>query len=267
MANVTILFPLYFRPESLNRLQRFIDLEKTNHNLQVIATCSNDLIFEESCRISLDSGINLYQRTNFGGGEGIFHWVQKNIDLAKCDYVWYFEESCLPIRQNWINHYISQMEYGIPITGWKWRSFSKRRKDSTSVLFKKSNRIMVASINSLKSGVDTYKRPLAGVWDTPGYRHESIVFRNEDFQSFKFDNPESDFYSEFGDPRYYGIRSERFWWPESHDFSLKFKAKAPNIQWSILMKYGFIPPIKSSNEKYFRELSVRERYLDDNLIN
>ena len=151
------------------------------------------------------------------------------------------------------------MDSGIPLTGWKWNAFSKRRRQSTQVIFRNKMDFMTASINSVNSGIDSNGNSLAGVWDTPGYRHETIVCRKEDFQNFKFDNPAESFYTESNDPRYYGIRSERFWWPSHHPFMVDLKANSPNLQWSVLMKHGYVPPLKNHNKNYFREISNKER--------
>jgi hypothetical protein len=237
-----------------------LEAEKTNHSFEIAVTCSNDLIFESAQDTANKIGLNLQYRKNHGGGEGIFYWAQKNYNLQNFDYVWYLEESCEPIKPNWLNHLIAQLDSGIPLTGWKWNFVSKRRKQSTQVIFRNKINFMIASINSVGSGVDSFCNSLNGVWDTPGYRHETLVFRREDFQNFKFDDPAQDFYLKFDDPRYYGIRSERFWWPNYHPFAMDFKVNSPNLQWNILMKYGYVPPLRNQNEKYFREISKKERF-------
>jgi hypothetical protein len=259
LAKLLFLYPLYFNPNSLKRLQKYLECEKTNHSFEIAATCSNDLIFESAQDIANKIGLNLKYRKNYGGGEGIFYWVQHNYNLQNFDYIWYFEESCEPIKPNWLNHLIAQLDSGIPLTGWNWNAFSKRRSQSTQVIFRNKIDFMIASINSANSGADSYGNSLEGVWDTPGYRHETLVFRKEDFQNFKFDNPAKDFYLESNDPRYYGIRSERLWWPIYHPFTTNFKVNSPNLQWSILMKHGYVPPLINQNKKYFREISKKER--------
>jgi hypothetical protein len=146
------------------------------------------------------------------------------------------------------------MEFGSPITGWDWNPFAKKRKASTRVTYKYKNRIMCANINSDKSGRDSNGYSYAGTWDTPGYKHENFIIHKNDFVDFKFDDPSIEFYNKDLNPRYYGIRSERFWWDNHHYFYRELGAKCPNIQWSILTQNNFIPSNLNINKNYFQEI-------------
>jgi hypothetical protein len=149
------------------------------------------------------------------------------------------------------------MDCGAPISGWDWNPFAKKRTASTSVIYKHKTRIMCANINSDKSGTDSNGYSYAGTWDTPGYRHENFIVRKEDFVDFEFDDPSRKFYCKGSNPRYYGIRSERFWWDSNHYFYTEYQAKCPNIQWSILNRNNYIPSNLNINKNYFKEIRFK----------
>src|SRR5690606_38301141 len=131
-------------------------------------------------------------RTNDGAGAGALWWLQNRHGdvLAGYRYVWYFEESCEPVRRGWMRRLISDLESGLPVSGWWWCPEGRRRKGAIAhrIVGLNGNEV-VCYENTAETGADDDGHPFDGLFDVPGYRGETFVVRASDFAEFGFPDP------------------------------------------------------------------------------
>lgn len=261
MKDILFLIPLYYTSNSVERIQNYIQEATGNFSYDIYFCCTNPDIFEEAKRKCNDhSSIDL--RENIGVGQGMCWFLQEKakLDLNQYKYIWYFEESCEPIRRDWVEKTLQKMNSGWKLCGWDWNSQGKKRKfQIRHEILGAENSKCVAFENTEETGVDIIGKPLKGLWDTPAYRHESIVFHSKDFNNFKFPDPNDSLWVEKGGWRSYGTRAERMWWDLAHKDSHGHYLKSPNLQWEVISKYKFVPPEKNEFFWYYRELNNVEK--------
>jgi hypothetical protein len=266
MKDVLFLIPLYYTDKSVERFAQYLRENRPKYSVDVFMCCSNPDIFPAAAQRCRRYGYFCELRDNCGGGEGALWYLQKkaNLDLKNYRYMWYFEESCEPIRYDWLTLVVEAMEKGRPLAGWDWHSEGRKRPGAIRHLIKGENgNEMIAYENTEKSGNDGEGNSLNKIWDTAGYRDENIIVRMADFVEFDYPDASDRFWQERNGVRGYGVRAERMWWDMKDKPTHGFKFHSPNIQWHILNKYGYVA--SKANEYYdlFRELEMRERRKND----
>lgn len=266
MKDILFLIPVYYTPHFIDRFQQYLVESKTSRSYDVYVCCSNHAIAEETKKKAQKYGFIFQERENFGGGEGALWFLQKKsgIDVSSYRYFWYFEESCEPIRNSWVDKLVGDLDKGACLVGWDWNPTGKRRPGQIKHVFQdgKGNK-MTACENTPQSGQDTAGNPFNKIWDTPGYRDETFVIRAADFTEFDYPDASDDFWEKrYGSVRGYGVRAERMWWNINEQNIHGIKYPSPNIQWYILRKYNYVPPAKNVYFWYFRELPIELRKSD-----
>jgi hypothetical protein len=261
MKDILFVIPLFYSANSVNRFAQYLNESKTHHTYDVYFCLTNDSIYDEAKANCEKHGFKFRHRENKGGGEGVFFYLQNDnsINLDDYKFFWYFEESCEPISKVWIDKTINYLNSGYKIVGWDWHPNSKKRKNSIAHAFFDVNTTKcIANENTSQTPNDINGVSMDGVWDTPGYRHETITFDMKDFIEFKFPDYKEAIWEQKSGWRSYGTRSERMWWNLDEFDRHGFHLKSPNIQWNILMKYNIFP---KNNTFYwdFRELSIEEK--------
>ena len=261
MIDVLFVFPLFYNIANLKNFMRDIDNEIHNFRIEVLVLNSNPKILIESIDFQTKTEVQVFDRTNHGGGEGSFHFIQSNLKLnyKNYRYLWYMEESCIPIKKGWVNQIINQLDDGIPLNGWDWHSTGKFRSFSQPVKIKRKNSGMTAFLNIGNNHFDSHNRSFNYIWDTPAYRHETIVFPMDTFSRFHYPDPRDNYFSSTGNERYYGIRAERLWWSDANYLEHQIPIKSPNLQWQIMLNNLYVPNRKNINFNFFRELSDSEK--------
>jgi len=219
--------------------------------------CSNPRIFDEASSLAEREGFECHLRENYGGGEGALWWLQSEsgAPIREHRYVWYHEESCEPIREGWIVRMLQEMDTGAPLVGWWWNPVGRRRRGAIPHAFAGTGgRKMIAYENTQKAGYDDDGKPFWGLWDTPGFRHESLLVRSDDFLSFQFPDARDPSWLERNGVRTYGIKAERNCWDLAETCKHGFRLPSPNLQWHIMRKYDYVPRQSRGIKWLFREL-------------
>lgn len=259
MRDILFLFPLYYTANAVDRFAQYLGEERSGYSFDVFMPCSNAVIFDAAKERADKHGFVCDPRPNYGAGAGALWWLQK-VSGATIDdyrYIWYFEESCEPVRPGWMLRLIGDMDAGIPVAGWWWRPEGRRRPHAIPHVVTGSNGSkMIYYENTESSGYDEDGKPFCGMYDTPGYRHESFVIRSGDFLKFDFPDPTDPVWEARNGIRTYGVKAERFWW-RVQDVALHgISLPSPNIQWHLLTKYNYVPSPRSDYHSYFRELPL-----------
>ncbi len=262
MKDILFIVPLYYTSNFIERFKQYLGESKTKYSYDVYLCCSNPEIFEESRKKAHEYGYIFQERPNYGGGEGALWFLQKKsgIDISKYRYVWYFEESCEPVRASWVDKFIGDMDKGASIVGWDWHFEGRKRHDQIKHKFTddKGN-IMIAYENTLTSGLDAEGNVFDKTWDIPCYRDETFVVRAKDFIDFDYPDVSDDFWEKRNGIRGYGIRAERFWWDMKDVHVHGFKFPSPSIQWFIFQKYKRFPTPYNKYFSYFWEMPYQLR--------
>lgn len=260
MKDILFLIPLYYTSNSVVRIQNYIQEATGDFSYDIYFCCTNPEIFEDS-KLKCGSYSSIDLRENIGVGQGMCWHLQKktNIDLKQYKYVWYFEESCEPIRRDWVESSLKKLNSGWKLCGWDWNSQGKKREFQKPHEVTSQGSRCIAFENTEKTGLDIIGKPLKGIWDTPAYRHESIVFHAKDFSDFNFPDPNDSMWVNTGGWRCYGTRAERMWWDLSQKDTHGYYLQSPNLQWEVISKYNFVPPQENIFFWYFRELNEYEK--------
>lgn len=263
--DILFIIPLYYTSHFIERFHQYLVESDTNYSYDVYLCCSNHSISQASKTKAKQYGYLFQERENFGGGEGMLWFIQNKsgIDLTSYKYIWYYEESCEPLRANWIDKLINDIQKGSGIVGWDWHFEARKRPHQIrhSLIDTKGN-IMIANENTALTGKDAQGNPFNMTWDTPGYRDETFVVRSEDFIEFKYPDASDPFWQERNGVRGYGVRAERYWWDMKYEKIHKFKFHSPNIQWFIFHKYQIYPSPYNIYFNYFREIPYKLRISD-----
>ncbi len=260
MKDILFLVPLYYTSNSVVRTQNYIREATGNFTYDIYFCCTTPSIFEES-KLKCESNSFIDQRENVGVGQGmLWHLKHKRkTDLSAYKYIWFFEESCEPIRPDWIEKALAKLNSGWKICGWDWHYEGKKRNDQIPHVFKGDNgNTCIALKNTKATALDSAGNSVEAIWDTPGYRHESIVFHSEDFQNFEFSDPYHSIWMEKGGT--YGTSAERFWWDLDQKNIHGYPLPSPNLQWEVIKKYKFVPPAQNDFFWYYRELGMEKKY-------
>lgn len=262
MKDILFIVPLYYTPHFIERFNQYIVESKTQYTYDVYLCCSNPSIAEESRRKAEQYCYIFQSRDNFGGGEGALWYAQKKsgIDFSFYKYVWYYEESCEPVRSGWVDKLIDGLNSGIGIAGWDWHFEARNRPHQIQHKFVDTRgNIMIANENTTKSGIDPQGNSFNMTWDTPGYRDETFVVSARDFIEFQYPDASDIFWQDRNGVRGYGVRAERYWWDTQHTNVHGFKFQSPNIQWFIFDKYKMYPSPFNYYYSYFREIPYELR--------
>lgn len=266
MKDILFIIPLYYTPHFIERFRRYLDEADAKYSFDVYLCCSNPSIAEESKKLAEKFGYIFQLRGNFGGGEGALWFLQKQsgIDISQYRYIWYFEESCEPIRKNWIGKIIDDMDAtGARLAGWDWHREGKKRPGQIKHQFvDERGHAVIAYENTISAGLDAEGHSWNKIWDTPGYRDETFVVWAQDFLDFDYPNASDPFWENRNTVRGYGVRAERTWWNMEDKNIHGFKYQSPNIQWYVLNKYHRFPPAQNKYFWYFRELPLTLRKSD-----
>ncbi|MBL7196749.1 MAG: hypothetical protein ISS47_01470 [Candidatus Omnitrophica bacterium] len=257
MKDVLFLIPLYYTDNFVERFAKYLKENSSKYTADTFICCSNPSIFETAKKRCQKYGFHSELRGNFGGGEGALWYLQKkaSIDLKEYRYMWYFEESCEPIKYNWFTIIIDDMEKDVSLAGWDWHFKGKRRPRAIRhVIRGKNGNEMIAYENTEGSGSDSGGYSFNKIWDTPGYRNETFVVQMSDFLRFDYPNATDAFWENRNGIRSYGVRAERMWWDMKYKNIHGFKYHSPNIQWYILNKYNYVPSKENIYFHLFREL-------------
>lgn len=262
MKDILFLLPLYYTANGVARFAQYLRDERSRLTRDVYMPCSNAAIFEAAKRRADDEGFICTLRGNYGGGEGSLWWLQKRsgAPIDRYRYVWYYEESCEPIRPGWIERLIGDMEAGAPLTGWWWNPTARRRAHAIEhVVIGANGHRMTYYENTEATGLDADGQPFAKMYDVPCYRDETFVVRASDFLAFEYPDASAPFWEHRNGIRTYGIKAERCWWrvEDERDHGIPFPP--PNIQWHLLTTYGWVPSPRNLNVSYFRELAIHKR--------
>ncbi len=261
MKDVLFLIPLYYTSRTVERVQAYINEATGSFSYDIYFCCTNPDIFE-AAKAKCNSHSSIDLRDNIGVGQGMCWYLQEKskIDLSAYKYIWYFEESCEPVRRDWVEKTLEKMNAGWKLCGWDWNSQGKKRKHQIShEIVGTDLSKCTAYENTEATGLDIIGKPLKGIWDTPAYRHESIVFHSQDFIDFKFPDPNDPLWVEKGGWRSYGTRAERMWWDISKKDLHGCYLPSPNLQWTVISKYKFVPPQRNPFFWYYRELNNFEK--------
>src|SRR5690606_13481806 len=120
----------YYSANGVRRFAQYLVEESPPYTFDVFVFCSNRKIFSEARELCEQHEFLCDLRTNDGAGAGALWWLQTGYSdvLADYRYVWYFEESCEPVRRGWMQRLISDLESGLPVSGWWWCPEGRRRK-------------------------------------------------------------------------------------------------------------------------------------------
>jgi len=262
MKDILFLVPIYYSPRFVDRFRHYLLESKTSCSYDVYFCCSNAQIAEETEKKAKQYGYIFQERDNFGGGEGALWFLQKKsgIGLSQYRYIWYYEESCEPIRRDWIDRLVNDMDKGATLVGWDWHLEAKKRHGQIKHEFydRQGNKI-IAHENTKDTGTDAAGNTLEKTWDTPGYRDETFVVSSKDFLEFEYPDASVNFWEKWGGFRSYGVRAERMWWKVEEQNFHGFQYSSPNIQWFVLTKHNHFPSRKNIYYWYFRELPWRIR--------
>lgn len=262
MKDILFLVPLFYSANGVRRMARYLHEDGgRGFSFDVVFACSTPSIFPEARAEAESAGFSCAERSNDGGGEGALWWLQKasGIDLRSYRYVWYFEESCEPIRRGWIRRLIHDMDRGIPLTGWWWNGDGRCRPCSIPHTIQVGAGRMTYYENTADTGLDPSGRPFDGTMDTPGYRDETFVVRSDDFLGFDYPDPRDPFWQKWAGVRTYGVKAERVWWSAEDVERHQIPLPSPNIQWYVLTKYAYVPTHTNAYRSYFRELPLDHR--------
>lgn len=262
MKDILFLIPLFYTPNGVTRFAEYLREERPPYSHDVYMPCSNDSILEAARARAEREGFVCAVRPNYGGGEGALWWLQKKSGarLHEYRYVWYFEESCEPVRPGWTRRLIGDMDAGVPLTGWMWNPIARRRPHAIPhVVAGSGGRRMTYYENTRATGVDADGKPFWKMYDVPCYRDETFVVRAADFLEFDYPDATDPFWEGRNGVRTYGIKAERCWWSVEDVACHGIPLPPPNIQWHVLRKHGFVPPRWSPYLSYFRELPLRLR--------
>jgi hypothetical protein len=261
MKDILFLYPLYYQPNSLKRFQNYLNEAVGDFSVDVFVCCTNQSISNEARTICNQFGFIFANRENIGGGEGGLWYLQKKsgINLNQYKYIWYFEESCEPVSSYWIQVILNYLNNGARLAGWDWHMKGKKRTNQIPHVYESNRNTCIAFENTKETGLDINSQPLQKIWDTPGYRHETIVFKTEDFCEFDFPDPYDPIWQLKSGWRSYGTRAERMWWSLEDSIIHGFNVPAPNLQWYVISQKNFIPPKENLFFGYFRELSHSEK--------
>ncbi len=262
MKDILFIVPLYYTSHFIERFRQYLIESKTNYSYDVYLCCSNPLITEESKELAKKYGYIFEERGNYGGGEGSLWFLQKKsqINLNSYRYIWYFEESCEPVKKDWVERLVGDMDKGLNLVGWDWHFNGRKRLHQIKHQFKdKNGNIMVAFENTKETGNDPEGNSFEKTWDTACYRDETFIVRAKDFIQFEYPDASDPFWETRNGTRGYGIRAERFWWDMADQKIHYFKYHSPNIQWYILNKYHNFPSPYNIYYSYFREIPMSNR--------
>jgi len=262
MKDILFLFPLFYTPNGVTRFAQYLREEEAPYTYGVYMPCSNSAIFDVAKERADREGFVCTLRPNYGGGEGALWWLQKRSGAPISDYryVWYFEESCEPIRRGWMRRLIGDMDAGAPLVGWWWNPTARRRSHAIAhVVVGANGHRMTYFENTEATGLDQDGKPFWRMYDTPCYRDETFVVRAEDFLAFDYPDATDAFWESRNGIRTYGIKAERCWWRVKDVAYHGIPLAPPNIQWHVLMKYKYVPSPRNVYRSYFRELPVEVR--------
>ena len=262
MKDVLFLIPLFYSANGVRRFHRYMEEEPRGRTYDAVFACSEPRILADACAVARAAGSICEERGNHGGGEGALWWLQarSGVDLTDYRYIWYFEESCEPVRRGWMDRLLRDMDGGVPLTGWWWSAEGRRRRHAIPHRITGAHgRTMTYYENTAATGADREARPLDGTWDTPGYRDETFVVRASDFLEFEYPDPRDPFWERWAGVRTYGVRAERVWWSAADVDRHGIPVPPPNIQWYVLRKHGFVPAGADAYRTYFRELPLKLR--------
>lgn len=262
MKDVLILVPLYYSANGVRRIAQYLEEESPAYTFDVFVFCSNRDVFSEARELCQQNGFLCELRTNDGAGAGALWWLQNRHGdvLAGYRYVWYFEESCEPVRRGWMRRLISDLESGLPVSGWWWCPEGRRRKGAIAhrIVGLNGNEV-VCYENTAETGADDDGHPFDGLFDVPGYRGETFVVRASDFAEFGFPDPAEPFWEGRNGIRTYAVKAERFWWRVEDRSRHGYPHPSPNIQWHLLAKYRMFPSPANVHRGWFRELPLALR--------
>jgi len=259
VKDVLFLFPLFYAANGVTRFAQYLREENAPCTWDVYMPCSNEAIFETAREKATRAGFVCVPRANYGGGEGALWWLQKRSGarISEYRYVWYFEESCEPVRSGWVRRLISDMDAGVPLTGWEWNPTARRRPHAIPhvVVGRNGNRMRYFE-NTEATGLDPDGHPFWKMYDTPSYRDETFVVRAEDFLAFDYPDATDPVWETRNGIRTYGIKAERFWWRVADAPFHGIPLPPPNIQWYVLTKHNYVPSPRNVYRSYFRELPL-----------
>lgn len=257
MKDILFLIPLFYSPNGVRRFLQYLHEDGSGYSYDVFLPCSNPRIFAAAKRGADAAGFTCVERENYGGGEGALWWLQKQsgVQISDYRYVWYFEESCEPVRRRWQRRLIGDMDGGIPLTGWWWNSEGRRRPHSIPhVVIGRDGSKMIYNENTTGSGIDQGGRAFLKTYDTPHYRDDTFVVRSSDFLEFDYPNARDPFWEKWSGLRTYGVKAERVWWSEDDMDAHGLLVRPPNIQWYVLGKHDYVPSGTNRYRSYFRDL-------------
>lgn len=266
MKDILFLTPIYYTENFVERMRQYLVESGTKYTYDVYFCCSNPKIASVVKDKAAEYGFLFQERENMAGGEGALWFLQKKsgIDFTQYRYIWYLEESCEPIRKDWIDKLIGDMDKGVPLTGWDWHFEAKKRSDQIKHVVKnEKGDVMIAYENTEKSGLDVEGNTWNKIWDVPVFRDETFVVSAKDFMDFEYPDASDPSWNERNGMRGYAVRAERVWWDVADQAVHGFKYDSPNIQWVVLNKHHFVPSIKNEYYWYFRELSWEDRKSPD----
>ena len=262
VKDILFLFPLFYASNGVRRFAQYLREEKAPYRWDVCMPCSNSSIFEAAKENAMREGFVCALRPNYGGGEGALWWLQKisGAPISDYRYVWYFEESCEPVRSGWMRRLIGDMDAGVPLTGWLWNPTARQRPHAIPhVVIGANGHRMTYFENTEATGLDSDGHPFWRMYDTPSYRDETFVVHSEDFLAFDYPDATDPFWERRNGIRTYGIKAERFWWKVEDARYHGIPLPPPNIQWYVLTKYNYVPSPRNAYRSYFRELPMELR--------
>jgi hypothetical protein len=230
----------------------------TNNEIYDVTTFisnSNSDIDGEARAISQRCGFFYEKRKNIGGGEGgLLNFIINKAEFVdNYDFLVYFEESCEPVYEAWLDKIINQtIEKNLDVNGWDWWWRSKKRSFSKTHITGKGFRIgIINENNELKIENDEINHKN---YDVFGYRHEFLLIRVSKIPELLF--TQEDLYRNLRkfSKIAFGRTIERMYWKPSEG-----GIKNMNIQYPLMINQKELPSVFNTNLKLFRELTLIEK--------
>jgi hypothetical protein len=232
----------------------YLSQYKGPETLQVYVYCSNSNLVEEAKEKAKDYGYYFYSRDNSGGGDGaVFDFVELCKREKKIfSKVIYFEETCEPMCDKWMEYLIAKVESGYSVYGWNWNWRGRRRHNSKTLIFGQGIRKCFAYELEAKShplGIDLK----SNIIDVPHFSSECLIIDFKLLLDFPLSNPRSDPWISVA-PKEYGLSMERFFWEQGASIQ---DTNVVNFQFAFLKLKGKWPSYMNLDRWRFRELNFK----------